>query len=216
MLYHLIVGDDHLFREGLARLIDSFENFKVDKNWSNLKFLEMIKNEENTFKDVDILVMCSPYFMQPRFVKNAKLKKYFGDCSTMILSDEYAKKDVISCLEKGISAYFSRDILPETLEQVLVDLVAEEPYSTIKLEPKIKATLTQDTPAHVSFTPAEEEVLQLVCSQKSSAEISEQLGISVRTVESRKSTMIKKTASKNMIGVIMTYLHQNIIETRPL
>ena len=58
MLYHLIVvGDDHLFREGLARLIDSFENFKVNKNWSNLKFLEMIKNEENTFKDVDILVM---------------------------------------------------------------------------------------------------------------------------------------------------------------
>jgi len=200
-----VVDDDQLFRAGLVRLLDTFTGYKVVQSWANSEFLEQIGKQPKVCEEIDILIMCSPYFLQSKFVKNESLIQCFSGRATMILSNQYSKSTVLRCFELGISAFFSRDISPKELESILNGLINESDYSTIQMESKIKAKLTQMEPVKIDLSEAEEEVLRLVCHQKSSAEISEQLGISVRTVESRKRKMIKKTASKNMIGVIMAY-----------
>jgi DNA-binding NarL/FixJ family response regulator len=145
--------------------------------------------------------------MNIEFVKNEALIQCFSERATMILSNDFNKANVLRCFELGISAFFSRDISPDDLESILNDLISDSDYSNIRLEPKIKDQLTRAEPIQIELSEAEEAVLKLVCDQKSSAEISKELGISIRTVESRKRKMIKKTASKNMIGVIMAYFN---------
>jgi DNA-binding CsgD family transcriptional regulator len=53
------------------------------------------------------------------------------------------------------------------------------------------------------FSDREIEVIQLLCQEKTSVEISEALFISPRTVESHRSKIFEKTKSKNVAGVVV-------------
>jgi DNA-binding NarL/FixJ family response regulator len=58
------------------------------------------------------------------------------------------------------------------------------------------------------FTKREFEVLKLICEQKTTQEISEQLFLSPRTIEGYRNNMMIKTNSKNVAGLIV-YSFQN-------
>lgn len=198
----VIIDDDELFRAGLTRLIDSFGNFKVKLNLSSSEFME--KSFKNEGYD---LVLLSPPFSKPEGVKVCETSvRTFTPCPVMIFSNFFSKYTVMKALECGVSAYYTKRISPYDLEDIMIEITARENFSDIKLEPQVRAILVNDEAVDFDFSEAEEEVLRLVCQQKSSAEISDDLGISVRTVESRKRNMMLKTQSKNMIGVVMIFM----------
>jgi DNA-binding NarL/FixJ family response regulator len=53
------------------------------------------------------------------------------------------------------------------------------------------------------FTKREFQVLQLICQQKTAAEIAATLKISTRTVDGFRASLLTKTKSKNSIGLII-------------
>lgn len=52
-----------------------------------------------------------------------------------------------------------------------------------------------------TFTDKEIRIIQLICKQKTNEEIAEHLKLSSRTVEGYRQVIIKKTKSKNAIGI---------------
>ena len=62
----------------------------------------------------------------------------------------------------------------------------------------------------VLFTKKEIMVLQLTCEQYSSKEIAHKLDLSVRTIEAHKKNLMKKTRSRNMVGIAMHAVKHNI------
>lgn len=206
----VIIDDDELFRAGLTRLIDSFDNFKVKLNISSSDFMERsFKNEGHD------LVLLSPPFFKSEGVKVCELcVRAFTPCPVMIFSNFFSKYTVMKSLECGVSAYYTKRISPYDLEDIMVEMTSRENFSDIKMEPQVRAILVNDEVVDFAFSEAEEEVLRLVCQQKSSAEISDDLGISVRTVESRKRNMMLKTQSKNMIGVVMIFMKSNRFQSQ--
>jgi len=61
------------------------------------------------------------------------------------------------------------------------------------------------------ITNREKEVLQLICEQKSTSEIAEKLFISPRTVEGHRNSLLIKTESKNIAGLVVYALQNQII-----
>lgn len=57
--------------------------------------------------------------------------------------------------------------------------------------------------ADPSFTKKETLVVILICRQYSNKEIAHRMDMSVRTVECHKKNMMKKTGSRNMVGIAM-------------
>ena len=55
------------------------------------------------------------------------------------------------------------------------------------------------------------EVLKLICLQKSSVEIAEQLFISPRTVEGHRNSLLLKTESRNIAGLVVYAIQNDII-----
>lgn len=55
----------------------------------------------------------------------------------------------------------------------------------------------------VEFTPTEVKIIKLICRQKNSGEIAEQLGLSKRTVEGYRETILRKTGSKTLVGIVL-------------
>ena len=60
------------------------------------------------------------------------------------------------------------------------------------------------------LTDREKEILALILAQKSNQEIAEELFISGRTVEAHKRNMLSKTGSKNVAGLVIFALENQI------
>jgi DNA-binding NarL/FixJ family response regulator len=63
-----------------------------------------------------------------------------------------------------------------------------------------------------AFTKRESEILKLLCSGMSVSEIAEKLYLSPKTVETHRSTLLRKTASKNTINLVLYAIKNKIVE----
>lgn len=200
----LLLDDDELFREGLRRLIDSSTNFRIVKS-INLKTFIKNYNQGEVFKNCDLIIATPPNNETDAI---ALCEDYLAHTTIplMIFTNLCTKSLVMKTIEIGGCAFFTKNISPDELQTILVDISASKNASDIKLHPVAREVLMTEDRERTNFTRAEEEVLRLVCEQKSSVEISADLGISIRTVESRKRNMMRKSQSKNMIGVVMQYI----------
>lgn len=64
-------------------------------------------------------------------------------------------------------------------------------------------------PSGISFR--ELEILKLLCEGKSTKEISNELNISTRTVETHRQRIMHKTESKNVVNLVIYALSNNIV-----
>jgi DNA-binding CsgD family transcriptional regulator len=55
----------------------------------------------------------------------------------------------------------------------------------------------------IDFNPIEVRIIKLICRQLSSKEIADKLGLSFRTVEEYRMRIMKKTKSKNVVGIAL-------------
>ncbi len=62
-----------------------------------------------------------------------------------------------------------------------------------------------------SLKPRQTQVLKLICGQYTNKEIADVLGVSSRTVDSHREVLLKKTKSKNAIGLVLFAIKNKII-----
>ena len=118
--------------------------------------------------------------------------KNFKKVPMLILSNWVTKTLVLQALENGVNAFYTKSITPVELNQIMGEIVNAEFRSTIKLEPLVHKNLMENEQEEIVFSTGEVQILQLMCQLKNNVEISGELGISLRTVESRKRTMMRK------------------------
>lgn len=54
----------------------------------------------------------------------------------------------------------------------------------------------------ISFTPREQQILNLIIEEKSNVAIASELGISEKTVESHRKNLYLKTGSRTVVGLV--------------
>jgi DNA-binding CsgD family transcriptional regulator len=57
--------------------------------------------------------------------------------------------------------------------------------------------------SQIEFNPTEIRIIKLICRQLSAKEIADKLGLSFRTVEEYRMRIMKKTKSKNVVGIAL-------------
>jgi DNA-binding NarL/FixJ family response regulator len=202
----LLLDDDELFREGLSKLINSHPNFNVSESMNIKTFENKYKDEKFYLAENYDLIITSP--PDPEAVALDFCNRFLAPnkIPLMILTNLCTKALVMKTIEIGGSAYYMKNISFDKLLDIMVEISSEVNYTDIRLHPDARDILSLDVEINTSFSPDELDVLTLVLEQKSSKEISEVLDISVRTVEYRKRAMMKKSHSKNMIGVVVQLL----------
>ncbi len=198
----ILIDDDELFRTGLAFLINSFNDFEVDVS-AGSNFLKDVKNRKWFVGELSLLIYAP---QQGNQINWTQLLKGFSQMPMMILSNWVTKSLVLQALENGVNAFYTKSISPIELNQIMSEIVNAELRSTIKLEPRVHKILMENDLEEIHFSKVEVQVLKLMCQLKSNADISSELGISMRTVESRKRNMMRKANCKNMIGVVLVFL----------
>lgn len=203
-MIRIVLMDSHqLFRVSLKSLLGTFVNCKVVLDISSFK--EIPKGFRNEHIHLVIL--------DPNSLRNRSLdtvRGFFPNAKMMILMDTSDRDYVLDCMQLGISGFFSKQDCPTHLESAVQDIVLSKNFEEVRLGAVVRKILVSDVgyrqKKKVQFTDREVQILKLVCMEKTNAEISTMLGLSIRTVESHRRRMIDKTDCRSIIGVILNAL----------
>lgn len=60
--------------------------------------------------------------------------------------------------------------------------------------------------------PRQTQILKLICEQHTNKEIAQLLGLSVKTIDTHREILLKKTKSKNAVGLVIYAIRNEIIQ----
>ena len=214
--YRIVLVDDHkLFREGLNFVISQIDDFKVVGEATDGKeFLAMIDDLE---ADLVLMDISMPNIDGIEATKRA-LEKY-PDLKIVALSMFGDEEYYYKMIQVGVKGFILKESGKDELETALREVLNGENYFSQKLLTNI--ILNLDKPNTSSIRPAgenikltrrETEILNLICTGLSNAEIADKLFLSLRTIEGHKSKLINKTGVKNSISLVMYAIKNKLIE----
>lgn len=189
MSYRIVVADDHaLVRQGLRKIIQKTEDLEVvGEAGDGLELLALL----NTMTpDLIMLDISMPNLRGIDVISTIKTKHH--DIKVLILSmhREYLSK----ALAAGANGY----LLKEDAERDLFSAIRDIRKGKIYISPSLRDCLGEEfdgrfrEPLAEPLTEREREVLKLVAVGKTNKEIAVLLGLSVRTIESHRSNVMKK------------------------
>ena len=204
-MIRIAVVDDHtLVREGICKLVNSLGGFEVVLEAEHgEEFLELLPH---TPVDVVLLDLMMP--VMDGYETCMQVVNSYPDIKVMILSQFYSKESVSKIIELGAHGYLSKCCTALLLKQSINSIYDEGFYLDKKIKECIKDAFGSDAylgneASSIQLTERELEIVNCVIHQMSSAEIGEKLCISKFTVENHRTNMIKKTNSKNFVGVLL-------------
>jgi DNA-binding NarL/FixJ family response regulator len=197
----LIVDDHQMFIDGIKSLLMGQERYKVVYEANDgYTALDIIANNE-----VDILIsdLSMPEMSGTELVR--KVKQDYHDIKVLVLSMHNNRETVGEILMAEAEGYILKNTGKKELITALDRITNDSTFysnevMSIMFE-KIQKQRQINSETH-ELTVRELEILRLIVQEFSSDEIADKLFISRRTVDTHRKHILKKTASKTIVGLI--------------
>jgi DNA-binding NarL/FixJ family response regulator len=212
----VLVDDEELFRSGIKFILEREPNFDVVHEASNGS--ELLDYLEKGYNHPDIILMDLKMPTLNGVETTKILNKEYPKLKVIALSSYDSKSFIINMINEGVSSYIIKNSTPqemiETINKVYVKgfhynsltlkVINEEEFEIGKL--KSKSILDSNF-----LTTREKEVLELICLEYNTGEIAGKLCLSPRTVEVHRKNMLEKTQSKNVAGLVVFAIQNDLI-----
>ncbi|MFT3794143.1 response regulator [Flavobacterium sp.] len=206
MLTVAVVDDHNLFRKSLIMLMGTFKGVEVVLEAENgKKLLEILPN-----KNPDIILLDIEMPEMDGFSTCCKLRQEFPEQKILIVSEHQNNATFKKIIEAGAHGYFSKKSEPKQLEHAIWSIVQKGYYFDPEMGVALRDLLVWDRKnaqkqlcCGTPLTKREIEIIKMAGQEKSSNEIAALLFINVRTVETHRQRIMKKTNSRNFFGSIL-------------
>lgn len=195
----LLVDDHLLFRKGLARLLDAQPDFEVIGEARD--GLGAVEQAQSLHPDLVLMDIRMPNCDGLEATRRIKVR--MPGVRVVMLTVSEDEQDLATAVRYGADGYLLKDLLPETLFQLLRGLASGEAPISRTMTGKLFHQLAQRSrpavqPAAVAVLSAREcEVLALVVRGDSNQEIAEELGITRNTVKNHLRSILAKLGARN-------------------
>ncbi|MEL1255950.1 response regulator transcription factor [Flavobacterium sp. DGU38] len=208
-----LVDDEVLFRKGLTFLLQREENIEILFEASNGDELISNLNSNQTKPDIIIMDLKMPILNGVEATKI--IRKIFPEIKIIALTSYETKSFITNMIQVGAVAYLIKNTTPKDLINTINEVAKKGFFYNENILKTIQDSIPSSKNAKVNLesgflSPREIEVLQLICNQKTTAEIAEELFLSPRTVEGHRNNLLLKTESRNIAGLVV-YAIQNEI-----
>lgn len=208
-----LVDDEVLFRKGISFLLQKEKNVEVLFEASNGEELISHLNNNETKPDIIIMDLKMPILNGVEATKI--IRKFFPEIKIIALTSYDTRAFVINMIQVGAVAYIIKNTTPKDLINTIKEVACKGFYYNEAILRTLKDTILTTKNSKINLetsflSPREIEILQLICNQKTTAEIAEKLFLSPRTVEGHRNNLLLKTESRNIAGLVV-YAIQNEI-----
>lgn len=211
-----IVDDDLLIVALISEYLNASELFEVVfQTVDGIQFLDYIKSKPAAFPDVVMVDLKMHSISGLDLI--AQLRALTHAIKIMVVSSHYQENSIRFMMDQGVVAFLPKGIAPIKLKDA-IQAVAEQGFYWDEQQKKALGRLLQIksvkplTQVMEDLTAREMEVLKYLCFQKTAKEIGELLFISQRTVEGHKSNLLIKLDVKNVMGLVVFALQNNIVD----
>lgn len=210
----ILVDDEILFRKGISFLLEREKNMEIIFEASNGDELISFLHSNNNHPDIIMMDLKMPVINGVEATKI--IRKDFPEIKIIALTSYDSKSFVANMIDVGAVSYLIKNATPQDLLTTINEVALKGFYYTDYIMEIIKEDVLTNKKVKSNFesnflTKREIEVLKLICFQKSTVEIAEQLFISPRTVEGHRNNLLLKTQSRNIAGLVVYAVQNEII-----
>ena len=213
-----LVDDEVLFRKGIAFLLQREANIEIVFESSNGE--ELISKLEENDNTPDIIIMDLKMPVLNGVEATKIIRKSFPQIKIIALTSYDSKSFIANMIQVGAVAYLIKNITPKDLIKTINEVYAKGFYYNESVLKTIQETIVSSKNSKGSLetsflSPREIEILQLICQQKTTTEIAEHLFLSPRTVEGHRNNLLLKTESRNIAGLVVYAIQNEIAVLTP-
>jgi DNA-binding NarL/FixJ family response regulator len=203
----VIIVDDHkLFRDGLKFILSETGVADVIAEASNGKeFLQLL---EKLKPDLVLMDINMPIMNGIEASKQALLK--FPELNILVLSMYGDEEYYNTMIDLGVKGFLLKDADTSELKTAINKIIEGGTYFSQQLLLNIiNNRQVQNT---MKLTGREKEILTLMCQGISNNKISNDLHISIRTVERHRAELLDKTQSANSISLVIYAIKHGLVK----
>ncbi|OIN92369.1 MAG: DNA-binding response regulator [Comamonadaceae bacterium CG1_02_60_18] len=207
-----LLADDHtLVRAGLRKLLENLPNIEVVGEAGD--GLELLALAEQLQPHLVLMDIAMPGLNG--LDATARLVKSQPGIRVLILSMHQNEEYVRKALRHGAAAYLLKDAAPMELELALSAVLRGETYlspavSRGVVSDYVQRLRSEDQPGE-QLSPRQREVLQLIAEGLSTKEIARKLDLSVKTVETHRTGLMKQLDVHEVTGLVRYALKLGLV-----
>ncbi len=208
-----MIADDHqLLIDGIKSTLKDIEDFTiVGVAYDGFQVLEKL----DAGLEVGVILMDINMPKLDGLECTKRVAKKYPDIKIIALSQYDEKRFVKRMVKNGACGYLLKDAGKDQIEKAVRTVYSGEKYFCERLSIRlIQQELKQENNSSLfpKLTERELEVLNLICQELSSQEISEKLFISFHTVESHRANLMYKAGVKNTAGLVRWAVENDFVE----
>lgn len=210
----VLVADDHsVVRQGIRHVLEGAEEFTIVAEAENgNEVAELVAQSQ---PDVVVLDISMPGLSGIEVT--AVLRKRFPKCRVLILSMYDNQEYVLEAVRSGAHGYLLKDTAADDLATAIRSIHSGEAFYSPPIAAKLAAAVKgdfsdkDDTGELASLTTREREVLRGIARGLTNKDIATQLGISPRTVETHRESLMRKLGIRHVAGLTKLALETGLI-----
>lgn len=210
----VLVADDHsVVRQGIRHVLEGSNDFAIVAEAENGN--EVAELVSRTEPDVVVLDISMPG--KSGIEVTADLRKGFPQCRVLILSMYDNQEYVLEAVRSGAHGYLLKDSAADDLPTAIRSIHSGETFYSPPIAAKLAAAVKGDfddqyaTGELAGLTAREREVLRGIARGLTNKEIATELGISPRTVETHRESLMKKLGIRHVAGLTKLALETGLI-----
>lgn len=210
----VLLADDHtLVRAGLRKLLESMPEIDVVGEAS--EGLAVLALAEKWQPHIVLMDIAMPGLNG--LDATARLRTALPEIQVLILSMHQNEAYVQQALRHGAAGYLLKDAAPTELDAALKAVLRGEVYLSAAVSKGVMSDYVQrlrsDESAADLLTPRQREVLKLLAQGQSSKEIARLLDLSLKTVDTHRSQLMKQLGIHEVTGLVRYAIRMGLISS---
>jgi two-component system response regulator NreC len=211
----VLVADDHeVMRTGVRALIEQEPGWQVCGTATNGQ--EAVDVARKLKPDVVILDMTMPELDGLEALR--EIKRALPNTEVVIFSAHHSEEVIGQLFEAGAKSYVQKSDASRHLVAAIKSLAEHKPFFTSDISQILFAKFLSGSAgkkqdAHErTVTSRERDVVRLLAGGNSNKEVANRLGISIRTAETHRATLMRKLGLESLAALVRYAIRNNIID----
>jgi DNA-binding NarL/FixJ family response regulator len=210
----ILVVDDHaVVRRGVRSLLESHEGWEVCGEATTGR--EAVEQSRRLRPDVVVMDLSLPELNGLDATR--QILKDAPDTEVLVLTMHHSEELARDVLKAGARGYVLKADADENLITAVDNLRRHKPYLTgtvteFMLDDFVRRGDAALEDSVVVVTAREREVIQLIAEGRSSKEVASTLGISVRTVEAHRASIMRKLRLQSVSDLVRYAIRNKIVQ----
>jgi two-component system, NarL family, response regulator NreC len=211
----ILVADDHeVMRTGVRALIEQEPGWQVCGTATNGQ--EAVEVARKLKPDVVVLDMTMPELDGLEALR--EIKRALPNTEVVIFSAYHSEEVIEQLFDAGAKSYIQKSDASRHLVAAIKSLAEHKPFFTSEISQILFAKFLsgsagkkQNGPEH-AVTSRERDVVRLLAGGNSNKEVANCLGISIRTAETHRATLMRKLGLESLAALVRYAIRNHIID----